>query len=73
MSYFVRREGKLVMEACRRPQPGRAEEELPDDHPDVVALFDRIDNPPKPIDPLAEIKTRLDRLEGKTGTLGIGR
>ena len=28
---------------------------------------------PKPIDPLAEIKTRLDRLEGKTGTLGIGR
>ena len=46
-------------------QPGYAEEELPDNHPDVVAFVNR----PLPItvDKVAALETRIAALESKTG------
>lgn len=64
--YFVRRdENRVVTEASRRPQPGRAEEPLVETHPDVLAFFARINaEPVKQPDPEIEaIKSRLDTLE----------
>lgn len=61
MSKFVERDNGVVIGVFANLQPGYAEEELPDDHPDVVAFVNRAD----PLPPLTMRQFRL-------GLLGAG-
>ena len=48
MPYVQRNENGEISGTFANPQPGFAEEYLPDDDPEVVAFNDAIDNPPPP-------------------------
>lgn len=65
MSRFVRRIAGKVAGHYSVPQPGEAEEELPDDHPDLVAY----DNPPLP--PPTAIELRAGAFDADPETLDL--
>ena len=66
MMFAERDEAGKIVGLYGRPQPGRAEEVLADDHPDVVAFRDR----PEPPDPSVELDTALAALKGTNATVG---
>lgn len=68
---FVERNGGVIVGVYTMRQPGRAEEELLDAHPDVLAFHNRFSGPPKDAQPLtaAETLDLINKYDTKKGPL----